>query len=193
MHKSYIVDPETGKLLTAQEWKEKAGDNVTSAKMVAIVPDDGSPAFAFPVEATGDYKWEDAMTFAANYKAPHHIEGSDGTFTLPTRKQGLDFRIARESGLEQLLEMIGAKLLLEQLRCNWHWTCEPYVPIGTPEDRWSSVRSSAADAWYSNSNGFSYYTAVRYAFTARAVTLLNLKVNSCGEVAKPEPLEPTNR
>ena len=184
MHKSYIIDPETGKLLTAQEWKEKAGDNVTSAKMVAIVPDDGSPAFAFPVEATAACSWKNALAFAANYKAPHHIEGSDGTFTLPTRKQGLDFRIARESGLEQLLEMIGANFLLDQLRNEWHWTCEPYVPTGTPEDRWSSIRYSATNAWNYTSNGFSYGFNVGHAFTARAVTLLNLKVNSCGEVAE---------
>ena len=184
MHKSYVVDPETGKLLTAQEWKEKAGDNVTSAKMVAIVPDDGSPAFAFPMEAFGDYTWKDAMTFAANYRAPHSVEGSDGTFTLPTRKQGLDFRIARESGLDQLLEMIGAKSLLKQLRDNYFWTREPWVPAGTPEDRWSSIRYSATYAWCYYSYGFSNHYNVRYAFTARAVTLLNLKVNSCGEVAE---------
>ena len=174
MTRSFVIDPETGKLLTAQEWKDKAGDNVTSAKMVAIVPDDGSPAFAFPVEATAACSWKTSLAFAANYKAPHPIEGSDGTFTLPTRKQGLDFRIARESGLEQLLEMIGANFLLDQLRNEWHWTCEPHVPTGTPEARWSSIRRSATLAWYFYTNGFSDPDYVRYAFTARPVTLLRL-------------------
>ncbi len=174
MTKSYIVDPETGKLLTAQEWKDKAGDNVKSAKMVAIVPKDGTP-FAFPVEVFDDRGWSAAMELAEAYKAPHDIEGSDGTFTLPTRKQGLDFRIARECGLEQLLEMIGADELLQQLRNNLTWTREKYVPVGTSEDRWSSVRASATYAWIFNRGGFCRYYNVRYALTARPVTLLHLE------------------
>lgn len=173
MTKSYIVDPETGKLLTAQEWKEKAGDNVKSAKMVAIVPEDGTP-FAFPVEVFDDRDWSAAMELAEAYKAPHVIDGSDGTFTLPSRKQGIDIRMARECGLEQLLEMIGADELLLQLRNNWTWTREKYVPVGTSEDRWSSVRYSATAAWNFSSNGFCSNNSVRYAFTARPVTLLKL-------------------
>ena len=173
MTKSYIVDPETGKLLTAQEWKEKAGERVRSAKMAAIVPEDGMP-FAFPVEVFDDCDWSAAMELAEAYKAPHDIEGSDGTFTLPTRKQGLDFRIARECGLEQLLEMIGADELLQQLRNNLTWTREKYVPAGTSEARWSSVRNSATYAWHFSYSGFCNNTYVRYAFTARPVTLLKL-------------------
>lgn len=173
MTRSYVIDPETGKLLTAQEWKDKAGDNVKSAKMVAIVPEDGTP-FAFPVEVFDDRDWSAAMELAEAYKAPHDIEGSDGSFTLPTRKQGLDFRIARECGLEQLLEMIGADELLQQLRNNWTWTREKYVPVGTSEDRWSSIRCSATFACYFYNRGFSYYNLVRYACTARPVTLLRL-------------------
>lgn len=173
MTKSYIVDPETGKLLTAQEWKDKAGDNVESAKMVAIVPEDGTP-FAFPVEVFDDCEWEAAMKLAEGYKAPHVIDGSDGTFTLPSRKQGIDIRMARECGLEQLLEMIGADELLQQLRNNWTWTREKYVPAGTSEDRWSSVRYSATYAWYFYYGGFCYTYHVRDAFAARPVTLLKL-------------------
>jgi len=175
MHKSYIVDPETGKLLTAQEWKDKAGDNVNTAKMVAIVPDDGSPAFAFPVETFDDRDWSAAMELAESYKAPHAIEGSDGTFTLPTRKQGLDFRIARESGLEQLLEMIGADALLEQIKNNWHWTREKFVPRGTSEDRWSCVCGSSAAAWHYHNTGLSAVDGFGYSLTVRPVTLLRLE------------------
>lgn len=174
MHKSYIVDPETGKLLTAQEWKDKAGDNVNTVKMVAIVPDDGSPAFAFPVETFDDRDWFNAMELAEAYKAPHAIEGSDGTFTLPTRKQGLDFRIARECGLEQLLEMIGADDLLEQIKNNWHWTREKFVPRGTSEDRWSCVLTSSTNAWNYDFFGMSDYFAFSSSFTVRPVTLLKL-------------------
>ena len=175
MTKSYIVDPETGKLLTAQEWKERAGENVSSAKMVAIVPEDGSKAFAFPVEIFGEYPWPGAMEIAENYKAPHPVEGSDGKFRLPTRKQAIDFRMAREAGLDQLLEMIGAEELIDEFKNKWGWTCEKWIPSGTPEDRWSCVRYSSSLAWFYNYRGMSYNLGFSdYQFTVRPVTLLNL-------------------
>lgn len=175
MTRSYVIDPETGKLLTAQEWKDKAGDNVNTAKMVAIVPDDGSPAFAFPTESLGRTDWKAAMEKAKAYQAPHPIEGSDGTFTLPTRKQGIDFREARSSGLEQLLQMIGANQVLDEIRNNWHWTREPYVAPGTSEEDWSCVRYSSGNAWNCNYYGMSnYYGFADYQFAVRPVTLLRL-------------------
>ena len=175
MTRSFVIDPETGKLLTAQEWKQMAGEKVADAKMVAIVPDDGSPAFAFPTESFGRADWKAAMEKAKAYQAPHPIDGSDGTFTLPTRKQGIDFREARSSGLEQLLQMIGADQVLEEIRNNWHWTREPYVAPGTSEEDWSCVRFSSGTAWIysnygvSNANGFADYQ-----HTVRPVTLLRL-------------------
>lgn len=53
MTKSYVVDPETGKLLTVQEWMKKTDEKPMRALMAAIVPEDGSHAFAFPLEAFG--------------------------------------------------------------------------------------------------------------------------------------------
>ena len=174
MTKSYVIDPETGKMLSAKEWKDKMGDKVTEAKMVAIVPEDGTP-FAFPVEAFDNRDWSAAMELAEGYKAPHAIEGSDGTFTLPTRKQGIDFRIARECGLEQLLEMIGADALLKELRNNWTWTREKYVPRGTSEDRWSCVCNSSSHAWTYYYDGMSGLSGFSYSFSVRPVTLLHLE------------------
>ena len=174
MTKSYVIDPETGKMLSAQEWKDKMGDKVTEAKTVAIVPEDGTP-FAFPVEVFDDRDWSAAMELAEGYKAPHAIEGSDGTFTLPTRKQGIDFRAASESGLWQLLEMIGANELLDQLKNNWTWTREKYIPRGTSEDRWSCVCHSSSYAWLYNITGMSNYLGFSYSFAVRPVTLLHLK------------------
>lgn len=175
MTRSFVIDPETGKLLTAQEWKLQAGEKVADAKMVAIVPDDGSPAFAFPTESLGRADWKAAMEKAKAYQAPHPIEGSDGTFTLPTRKQGIDFREARSSGLEQLLQMIGANQVLEEIRNNWHWTREPYVAPGTSEEDWSCVRYSSGSAWYYVDLGMSAYAGFADTpFTVRPVTLLRL-------------------
>ena len=178
MTKSYIVDPNTGKLLTAQEWKEIAGESVSSVKMVAIVPDDGSHAFAFPVETFGGrHNWHEAMAIAEKYKAPHPVFGSSGVFTLPTRKQAIDIRAARESGLEQLLELIGANDLLSELQTKCGWTCERYVPAGTSEDRWSSVLYSGSLAWSYNYYGMSNGVGLTYSgswLVVRPVTLLKL-------------------
>lgn len=171
---SYVVDPETGKLMTAQEYESKGG-NTTDIKMIAIFPDDGSPAFAMPVETFGEGKWREAMQIAESYKAPHHIEGSDGTFTLPSRKQATDIRAARESGLEQLLEKIEAYDLLKEFRNNWGWTREVYIPAGTSEEDWKSKQNSSGYAWYYNDNGMSNnYGFSDYQFTVRPVTLLKL-------------------
>lgn len=172
MTKSYIVDPATGKLLTAQEWKDKAGDKVTGAKMIAIVPDDGSSAFAMPVETFKLINWKDAMAFAKDYKAPHAVDGSDGSFALPSRKQAVDIRAARESGLEQLLKMIGADQLLDEFRRRWAWTRERYVPAGTSEEE--SVRYDSGLAWAYADYGMSNIAGFAYEFAVRPVTLLKL-------------------
>ena len=172
MTKSFIIDPSTGKLLTVQEFESKGG-NTTDIKMIAIVPDDGSPAFAMPVETFGKGKWREAMRIAESYKAPHHIEGSDGTFTLPSRKQAVDIRAARESGLEQLLDSISADDLLYELRNCWGWTRETYIPAGTSEEDWDSKQISSGNAWLYADLGMSDYGGMSaYSFTVRPVTLL---------------------
>ena len=172
MTRSFIIDPETGKLLTVQEFESKGG-NTADIKMVAIVPDDDSPAFAMPVETFGKCKWREAMLIAESYKAPHHIEGSDGSFTLPSRKQAIDIRAARESGLEQLLEKIEAYDLLKEFRNNWGWTREVYIPAGTSEENWEAEQNSSGNAWYYNVNGVSSsYGFSSNQFTVRPVTLL---------------------
>ena len=172
MTKSYIVDPTTGKLLTAQEWKDKAGNKVEDAKMIAIVPDDGSPAFAMPVEVFPRMNWNKAMDFSKEYKAPHFVEGSDGAFALPSRKQAIDIRAARENGLEQLLEMIGAGKLLLELQERWGWTRERYVPAGLSEEE--SVRYDSGDAWLYDYDGMSDLNGFGRELAVRPVTLLNL-------------------
>lgn len=172
MTRSFIIDPSTGKLLTVQEYESKGG-NTTDIKMVAIVPDDGSPAFAMPVETLGKGKWREAMRIAESYKAPHRIEGSDGSFTLPSRKQAIDIRAAREYGLEQLLEKIGACDLLDEFCNDWGWTREVYIPAGTSEEDREFKQSSSGLAWFYNYYGMSnYHGFAAYQFAVRPVTLL---------------------
>jgi len=172
MTRSFIIDPFTGKPLTVQEFESKGG-NTADIKMVAIVPDDGSPAFAMPVETLGKGKWREAMRIAESYNAPHYIEGSDGSFTLPSRKQAIDIRAAREFGLEQLLEKIGADDLLKEFVYNWGWTREVYIPAGTSEEDWKSKQSSSGLAWaYGNAGMSAYYGFADYQLAVRPVTLL---------------------
>lgn len=170
MTKSYIVNPKTGELLTAQEWKETAGGNVNCAQMVAIVPDDGSPAFAMPVETFERMNWRDAMKFAGEYKAPHEVKGSDGVFSLPSRKQAIDIRAARENGLEQLLGLIGADGLLSELHSRYGWTRENYRPSGLAEGE--DYDSSTAAWLYYRYGMSSSYGMSNYQCTVRPVTLL---------------------
>ena len=172
MTRSFIIDPSTGKLLTVQEFESKGG-NTADIKMVAIVPDDGSPAFAMPVETLGKGKWREAMRIAESYKAPHHIEGSDGSFTLPSRKQAIDIRAARECGLEQLLEKIGARDLLDEFLNDWGWTREVYIPAGVSEENWEFRQNSSGNAWSYDNDGMSSGDGFSiYRLTVRPVTLL---------------------
>ena len=59
-----------------------------------------------------------------------------------------------------------------------HWskvnTCGA-TPLGNRVTRWSSIRSSAGLAWYYNTNGFCNSDYVRYACTARPVSLLQIR------------------
>ena len=172
MTKSYVVDPATGKLLTAQEWKDKAGDKVTDAKMIAIVPDDGSSAFAMPVETFKLMNWKNAMAFTKDYKAPHAVDGSDGSFALPSRKQAVDIRMARENQLCELLDLIGAKNLKVEMSGKWTWTSEKYIPADMSKEE--SVRYASGDAWYYHYGGMSYSAGFAYELAVRPVTLLKL-------------------
>lgn len=167
MTKSYVIDPETGKLLTAQEWKEKAGADVKQADFVAIVPADGSAPFMFPKNHLGEMAWQKAME-AAEFFQGVTPEFTLGDWQLPTRKQGIDIRDARSAGLDQLMNLIGGDNLDD-----YYWTRELWIARGTSEEEcrkieesWSSSRSSATYAWsfngyYGYASGGNLYTANR--------------------------------
>lgn len=174
---SYVVDPETGKLLTAQEWKDKAGDQVESAQFVAIVPADGSPAFCSPKKSLGEMNWKKAMAAAESYKT----QGKG--WSLPTCKQGIDIRDARSAGLDQLLELIGGEGLND-----WYWTRQPWIPHGTSLEEyrkivgaWSSSRCVAGYAWFFS--GAYGYSCNAMSTANRALPVLLLDANAAGASA----------
>ena len=114
MTRIFIVEPETGKLLTAEEWKNKAED-VTKAEFVVIVPGDGSQAFAIAKKTVGSFPWKKAKEKVAALSDTLNNEPF-AEWGLPTRKQWIDIREARACGLDQVLELIGGDELLKDLR-----------------------------------------------------------------------------
>lgn len=159
MTKSYIVDPLTGKLLTAEEWKNKAED-MKQAQFVVIVPGDGSPAFAIAKETLGEFPWKEAKEKAAALSDTLNSEPF-AEWGLPTRKQWVDIREARSCGLDQVLKLIGGDKLLKDLRNGeWFWTSEVWVKAGTSAEDYEKEKENAHSAWYSVGHvgfcGFNY-------------------------------------
>lgn len=154
MTRIFIVEPETGKLLTAEEWKNKAED-VTKAEFVVIVPGDGSQAFAIAKKTLGEFPWKEAKEKAAALSDTLNNEPF-AEWGLPTRKQWIDIREACSCGLDQVLKLIGGdKLLKDFRRGEWFWTSEVWVPAGTTAENYEKEKESANVAWFSG--GYSGY------------------------------------
>lgn len=149
MTRIFIVEPMTGKLLTAEEWKNKAED-VTKAEFVVIVPGDGSQAFAIAKKTVGSFPWKKAKEKVAALSDTLNNEPF-AEWGLPTRKQWIDIREARACGLDHVLELIGGdKLLKDFRRGEWFWTSEVWVPAGTSAENYEKEKESASIAWYSS-------------------------------------------
>lgn len=176
MTRSYVIDPTTGKLLTAKEWKDKAGADVLQADFVAIVPSDGSLPFMFPKNHLGEKEWQKAMEAAESFRCalPEFALGT--SWKLPTRKQGIDIRDARSAGLDQLMKLIGGDIMDD-----WYWTREPWIAPGTTQEEcerieasWSSSRYYAYGAWYFYGyHGCAYHLSMFVAYRALPVLLLD--------------------
>lgn len=154
MTRIFIVEPMTGNLLTAEEWKNKAED-VKQAQFVVIVPGDGSQAFAIAKKTLGEFPWKEAKEKAAALSDTLNSEPF-AEWGLPTRKQWVDIREARSCGLDQVLELIGGKQLLKDLRNGeWFWTSEVWVKAGTSAEDYEKEKENAVSAWIS-SGGYGY-------------------------------------
>ena len=175
MTRIFIVEPETGKLLTAEEWKNKAED-VTKAEFVVIVPGDGSQAFAIAKKTVGSFPWKKAKEKVAALSDTLNNEPF-AEWGLPTRKQWIDIREARACGLDQVLELIGGDELLKDLRRGeWFWTSEVWVPAGTSAENYEKEKESASFAWYSSGNlGFANPNYMYYSYLALPLLLYTFR------------------
>ena len=175
MTRIFIVEPMTGNLLTAEEWKNKAED-VKQAQFVVIVPGDGSQAFAIAKKTLGEFPWKEAKEKAAALSDTLNSEPF-AEWGLPTRKQWIDIREARSCGLDQVLELIGGQQLLKDLRNGeWFWTSEVWVKAGTSAEDYEKEKESANYAWYSGGgSGYCDYSGMYYSGLALPLLLYNFR------------------
>ncbi|MBQ3812870.1 MAG: hypothetical protein II841_04820 [Bacteroidales bacterium] len=149
MTRIFIVEPETGKLWTAEEWKNRAEKK---AKFIVIVPGDGSKPFAIANHDIGGYPWKKAKEMVGAMSDTLNNEPF-AEWDLPTRKQWIDIREARSCGLDQVLEMTGGEALLKNFRRgDWFWTSEVWVRAGTSAEDYEKEKENAISAWCSYGN-----------------------------------------
>lgn len=175
MIRIFIVEPETGSLLTAEEWKNKV-DDVKKAQFVVIVPGDGSPAFAIAKETLGEFPWKEAKEKAAALSDTLNSEPF-AEWGLPTRKQWVDIREARSCGLDQVLKLIGGDKLLRDLRRGeWFWTSEVWVQAGTSAEDYEKEKESANVFWCAGGGyGYAYGFNLYGSFLALPLLLYNFR------------------
>ena len=176
MTRIFIVEPMTGNLLTAEEWKNKAED-VKTAFEIVIVPGDGSQAFLITKKTICEAPWKKAREAAQQFTVSNNGEVVHKGFDLPTRKQWIDIREARACGLDQVLELIGGDKLLRDLRRGeWFWTSEVWVKAGTSAEDYEKEKENASYAWYSlGSFGNCYSGHLCYSILALPLLLLDVR------------------
>ena len=176
MTRIFIVEPMTGNLLTAEEWKNKAEDPKTAFEIV-IVPGDGSPAFLIAKKTICEAPWKKAREAVQAFKVTTKGEVIHEGFDLPTRKQWIDIREARSCGLDQVLELIGGDKLLKDLRRGeWFWTSEVWVQAGTSAEDYEREKENAYNAWCSGGNyGFCSNYSMYSSYLALPLLLYNFR------------------
>lgn len=176
MTRIFIVEPMTGNLLTAEEWKNKAED-VKTAFEIVIVPGDGSQAFLITKKTICEAPWKKAREAAQQFTVSNNGEVVHKGFDLPTRKQWIDIREARACGLDQVLELIGGDKLLRDLRRGeLFWTSEVWVQAGTSAEDYEKEKENAFNAWFSYGNhGFCSYDGMYFSFLALPLLLYNFR------------------
>lgn len=155
--KTYIINPDTQKPVSIEEWAKDA--DPTRAQLLLV--DTGEKRMLvrksfFP----GEHNFKDAQEIAAAYKP---FPESPFAFRCPTRKESLDLYDARFlGGLDEAVKLTGGNFCCDP-DDNWFWTCEMDV----------DPRHSATNGWIFYGYGGSLGSgSVTYAIRCQAVTLL---------------------
>ena len=115
-------------------------------------PGSGTYASSYP-GSQDDGKWYPAANYCYNYAVSGVSESGKHNWWLPS--------------------MFELAVLMTDTHRDKVNTCG-VTTLSNRVTRWSSIRTPATYAWNCYSNGFSYASYCRYAFTTRAVTLLKL-------------------
>ena len=153
--KTYIINPDTQKPVSIEEWAKDA--DPTRAQLLLV--DTGEKRIlvrkAFLPE--GEVDFNRAQELCAAY---HPFPESPFTFRAPTRKECIDLYDARFlGGLDEAVRLTGGDY---GRKGKWSWTCER-----------DADPAFAYSAWYSNgSNGGLYSGVLCYSNLALPVALL---------------------
>jgi len=161
--KIYIINPDTHKPVTIDEWRNDA--DPVRASLIAIETAEGAPLLVLRKSYLPELmNFGDAQKACADY-----VDTSlpDKTFRCPTRKECIDLYDARFEGLDEAVKLTGGDFAANY---KYHWTCE----------RDKDPRYSAHNAWYSHGiYGYMSNFNMYYSNLALPVTLLDVReVNS---------------
>ena len=156
----YIVNPDTGKLVTIDDWRKE--EDPTRAELIAIKREGLKTLLLAKDFVDGDkrFTFADAQKAAAQFVLEDDPFGDKLAFRCPTRKECIDIYDARFSGLDDARALLGGQSLKALF-----WTC----------DKDSDPEYTATTAWYfSGTTGTLSYSSVSTAPRCQAVTLSDL-------------------
>ena len=157
--KIYIINPDTQKPVTIDEWRNDA--NPVRASLIAIETAEGAPLLVLRKSYLPEpMNFGDAQKACADY-----VDTSlpDKTFRCPTRKECIDLYDARFEGLDEAVKLTGGDFAAD---FKYHWTCE----------RDKDPRYNANHAWCSyGTYGCMYGNYMCNTLLALPVTLLDVR------------------
>ena len=157
--KIYIINPDTQKPVTIDEWRNDA--DPVRASLIAIETAEGAPLLVLCKSYLPEpMNFGDAQKACADY-----VDNSlpDKTFRCPTRKECIDLYDARFEGLDEAVKLTGGDFAADY---KYHWTCE----------RDKDPRYNAYGAWYSHgTGGFMSNNSMYSTGLALPVTLLDVR------------------
>ena len=157
--KIYIINPDTQKPVTIDEWRNDA--DPVRASLIAIETAEGAPLLVLRKSYLPEpMNFGDAQKACADY-----VDTSlpDKTFRCPTRKECIDLYDARFEGLDEAVKLTGGDFAAD---FKYHWTCE----------RDKDSRYYAYYAWISNGTAGCMGSNNMYsAYLALPVTLLDVR------------------